>query len=267
MHSITVKNLNLFYGSNQALFDVNCSLSGGEVIVLLGSSGAGKSTFIRCLNLLETPKSGTLSIAGEEFDFNKGFTESQAQTLRRKVPMVFQNYNLWPHKTVLANLTYVPVTLKLLDISQAEKKAMSLLERLGIAEHASKYPLQLSGGQQQRVAICRALMMEPEVILFDEPTAALDPSMTGQVAQIINEFKGTGLTQVIVTHDVNFAKKIADYVVYFDKGRITEQGPAPQVFNNPTSPEFIKYLASTHGHAGDSQSTAGSIVDGTETSV
>ncbi|RIY33527.1 arginine ABC transporter ATP-binding protein ArtP [Psittacicella hinzii] len=243
MDNIEIKGLNLFYGQTQALFDVNCALPLGKVSVLLGKSGAGKSTFIRTLNLLELPSSGTLKIDNQVIDFNNKVSEKTAQLLRRKVGMVFQNYNLWPHKTVLENLTYAPVTLKLTSKEEAKTRAQKLLEVLQIAEHANKYPLQLSGGQQQRVAICRALMMQPEVLLYDEPTAALDPNITGQVARIVKDLASTGVTQIIVTHDVGFARQIADRVYYFESGRLVEQGEAEQMFNNPQTKEFKEYLA------------------------
>ncbi|RIY31915.1 arginine ABC transporter ATP-binding protein ArtP [Psittacicella melopsittaci] len=242
MHNIEVKNLNLFYGQTQALFDVNCSLEGGKVSVLLGKSGAGKSTFIRTLNLLELPSSGTLKIDQQVIDFSQKISDKQALLLRRKVGMVFQNYNLWPHKTVLENLIYAPVTLKLATKEQALKQAKELLAALQITAHADKYPLQLSGGQQQRVAICRALMMQPEVLLYDEPTAALDPNITGQVAKIIKNLSSTGVTQIIVTHDVGFARQVADKVYYFEAGRLVESGSAEQMFSNPQTPEFKEYL-------------------------
>ncbi|RIY35136.1 ATP-binding cassette domain-containing protein [Psittacicella gerlachiana] len=242
MQNIEIKNLNLFYGKTQALFDVNCTLEQGKVSVLLGKSGAGKSTFIRTLNLLEIPSSGTLNIDNQVIDFSKKVSDKQAQLLRRKVGMVFQNYNLWPHKTVLENLTYAPVTLKLLSKEQAKEQALKLLEILQIVEHADKYPLQLSGGQQQRVAICRALMMQPEVLLYDEPTAALDPNITGQVAKIIKDLASTGVTQIIVTHDVGFARQVADKVYYFEGGRLIEHGEAEQMFNHPQTSEFQEYL-------------------------
>ncbi|MFC6275972.1 ATP-binding cassette domain-containing protein [Psittacicella hinzii] len=242
MHKIKISNMNMFYGKTQALFDVSCELEQGKVSVLLGKSGAGKSTFIRTLNLLEVPASGKMEIVGMEVDFSKGISEAQALKLRRKVGMVFQNYNLWPHLTVLENLTYAPLTLKMLTKEQAIEKAQNLLARLQISEHAKKYPLQLSGGQQQRVAICRALMMNPEVLLYDEPTAALDPSITSQVAQIINELSSTGVTQIVVTHDVGFAKQIAHKVYYFEDGRLETTGTNPEIFNNPTNAKFQTYM-------------------------
>lgn len=243
-HGIQVTGMNHFYGSTQALFDINTQLPPSQVIVLLGASGAGKSTFLRTLNMLEMPSSGVLNIAGETFDFGKGVTEAQLQQLRKRVSMVFQQYHLWPHMSVLKNLTYVPVKLGMMSEADAQAKAKDLMTRLKIQDHAAKYPTQLSGGQQQRVAICRALMMNPEVLLYDEPTAALDPSITEQVGQIIREFRSTGVTQVVVTHDVGFAKSIADVVCYFDHGKLVEQGPASQLFSNPQSPELQEYLSS-----------------------
>lgn len=246
MSNIEIKGMNHFYGKSQALFDINCEFNVNEVVVILGASGAGKSTFIRTLNLLETPSAGTLKIANEVFDFSSKLSQKQILKLRRKISMVFQQYNLWPHLTVLENLTYVPTTLGLLSKEQAHQLAMDYLKRLQIIDHASKYPLQLSGGQQQRVAICRALMMQPEVLLYDEPTAALDPSITNQVSQIINEFRDQKMTQIVVTHDVGFAKTIADRVVFFHNGRIHEQGLAKDLFNNPQTIEFAEYLKSVN---------------------
>lgn len=246
MSNIEITGLNHFYGKVQALYDINCKFKENDVIVLLGHSGAGKSTLLRALNLLEIPSSGSLQIAGQTFDFSKKVSNADTLALRRKVGMVFQQYNLWPHLTVEENLTYVPTTLGFLSKDQAKQKAQEYLTRLHIADFAQKYPLQLSGGQQQRVAICRALMMAPEVLLYDEPTAALDPSITMQVSNIINEFRGQHMTQIVVTHDVGFAKTIADYVVFFHNGRVLEQGPAEKLFNHPETEVFAEYLKSVN---------------------
>lgn len=246
MSNIEITGLNHFYGKVQALHDINCKFKENDVIVLLGHSGAGKSTLLRALNLLEMPSSGSLHIAGQTFDFSKKVSNADTLALRRKVGMVFQQYNLWPHLTVEENLTYVPTTLGFLSKAEAKQKAQEYLTRLHIAEFAQKYPLQLSGGQQQRVAICRALMMAPEVLLYDEPTAALDPSITMQVSNIINEFRGQHMTQIVVTHDVGFAKTIADYVVFFHNGRVLEQGPADKLFNHPETEVFAEYLKSVN---------------------
>lgn len=206
--AIRVKNLNFFYGSSQALFDINLSAEEGDTVVLLGPSGAGKSTLIRTLNLLEVPASGELIIANSQFDLSEAKTNpKQICRLRQDVGMVFQQYHLWPHLTVIENLIEAPKKVLKLSDEQARSEALELLKRLRLAQFADRFPLHLSGGQQQRVAIARALMMKPQVLLFDEPTAALDPEITAQVVDIIKELQQTGITQVIVTHEVGVAKK------------------------------------------------------------
>ena len=206
--AISVKNLNFFYGSSQALFDINLDAQEGDTVVLLGPSGAGKSTLIRTLNLLEVPTSGELHIANNHFDLSKANNNPKAiRQLRQDVGMVFQQYNLWPHLTVIENLIEAPQKVLGISEEEAKKDALELLKRLRLEEHADRFPLHLSGGQQQRVAIARALMMKPQVLLFDEPTAALDPEITAQVVDIIKELQQTGITQVIVTHEVNVAQK------------------------------------------------------------
>ena len=240
--TISVKNLNFFYGANQALFNINLTANDGDVVVLLGPSGAGKSTLIRTLNLLEVPQAGELSIANNQFDLSANTDPKQIRQLRRDVGMVFQQYNLWPHMTVLQNLIEAP--MKILGVSEPEAKqqALELLQRLRLEEHAERFPLHLSGGQQQRVAIARALMMKPQVLLFDEPTAALDPEITAQIVSIIEELQQTGITQVIVTHEVNVAKKVATKVVYMEQGRIIEMGDKT-CFENPQTEKFKQYLS------------------------
>ena len=240
--TISVKNLNFFYGANQALFDINLTADDGDVVVLLGPSGAGKSTLIRTLNLLEVPQSGELSIANNQFDLSANTDPKQIRQLRRDVGMVFQQYHLWPHMTVLQNLIEAP--MKILGTSETEVKqqAMELLQRLRLEEHAARFPLHLSGGQQQRVAIARALMMKPQVLLFDEPTAALDPEITAQIVSIIEELQQTGITQVIVTHEVNVAKKVATKVVYMERGHIIEMGDN-SCFEQPKTEQFKHYLS------------------------
>lgn len=220
--AIRLHHVNFFYGSNQALFDINLNIEKGDVVVLLGPSGAGKSTLIRTLNLLEVPQEGTLEVAKHSFDLSAKMDAKQIALLRREVGMVFQQYHLWNHLTVLQNLIEAP--MKVLGISKEEAiiQAKTHLERLRLGEFAERFPLQLSGGQQQRVAIARALMMQPQVLLFDEPTAALDPEITAQVVDIIKELKNTGITQVIVTHEVGVARKVATKVVYMEKGHIIE---------------------------------------------
>lgn len=240
--TISVKNLNFFYGANQALFDINLTADDGDVVVLLGPSGAGKSTLIRTLNLLEVPQSGELSIANNQFDLSANNDPKQIRQLRRDVGMVFQQYHLWPHMTVLQNLIEAPIKILGTSETEAKQQAMELLQRLRLAEHAARFPLHLSGGQQQRVAIARALMMKPQVLLFDEPTAALDPEITAQIVSIIEELQQTGITQVIVTHEVNVAKKVATKVVYMERGHIIEMGDN-SCFEQPKTEQFKHYLS------------------------
>ena len=235
--TISVKNLNFFYGSSQALFDINLTAQEGDTVVLLGPSGAGKSTLIRTLNLLEVPQSGELGIANNTFDLSSVADPKKIRQLRQDVGMVFQQYNLWPHFTVIENLIEAPMKILGLDEETAKKQAIELLTRLRLEQFADRFPLQLSGGQQQRVAIARALMMKPQVLLFDEPTAALDPEITAQIVSIIQELQQTGITQVIVTHEVSMARKVATKVVYMEQGHIVESGDA-SCFENPQTEGF-----------------------------
>ena len=241
--TIRVKNLNFFYGSSQALFDINLEADEGDTVVLLGPSGAGKSTLIRTLNLLEVPKSGELSIANNDFNLSNAMANPKAiRQLRQDVGMVFQQYHLWPHLTVIENLIEAPMKVRGVSENEAKTDAMELLKRLRLEKLADRFPLHLSGGQQQRVAIARALMMKPQVLLFDEPTAALDPEITAQVVDIIKELQETGITQVIVTHEVNVAQKGATKVVYMEQGKIVEIGSA-DCFENPKTEQFKQYLS------------------------
>lgn len=241
--TIRVKNLNFFYGSSQALFDINLEANEGDTVVLLGPSGAGKSTLIRTLNLLEVPKSGELSIANNDFNLSNAIANPKAiRQLRQDVGMVFQQYNLWPHLTVIENLIEAPIKVRGVSENEAKADAMELLKRLRLEQLADRFPLHLSGGQQQRVAIARALMMKPQVLLFDEPTAALDPEITAQVVDIIKELQETGITQVIVTHEVSVAQKVATKVVYMEQGKIVEIGSA-DCFENPKTEQFKQYLS------------------------
>ena len=210
--------------------------------MLLGPSGAGKSSLLRVLNLLEMPRSGQLQIAGNQFDFKQAPGEKAIRELRQNVGMVFQQYNLWPHLTVVQNLIEAPCRVLGLTKAQAMERADKLLKRLRLTDFADRFPLHLSGGQQQRVAIARALMMEPQVLLFDEPTAALDPEITAQIVSIIRELAGTGITQVIVTHEVEVARKTASRVVYMENGHVVEQGDSSH-FTQPRTTEFANYLS------------------------
>ena len=241
--TIRVKNLNFFYGSSQALFNINLEANEGDTVVLLGPSGAGKSTLIRTLNLLEVPKSGELSLANNDFNLSNAIANPKAiRQLRQDVGMVFQQYHLWPHLTVIENLIEAPMKVRGVSENEAKTDAMELLKRLRLEQLADRFPLHLSGGQQQRVAIARALMMKPQVLLFDEPTAALDPEITAQVVDIIKELQETGITQVIVTHEVNVAQKVATKVVYMEQGKIVEIGSA-DCFENPKTEQFKQYLS------------------------
>lgn len=241
--AISVKNLNFFYGNKQALFDINLDAQEGDTVVLLGPSGAGKSTLIRTFNLLEVPQSGELAIANNHFDLSNTTSNPKAvRQLRQDVGMVFQQYNLWPHLTVLENLIEAPKKVLGISDEDAKKEALELLKRLRLEEHAERFPLHLSGGQQQRVAIARALVMKPQVLLFDEPTAALDPEITAQVVDIIQELQQTGITQVIVTHEVNVAQKVATKVVYMEQGKIVEMGGS-ECFEHPQTEQFKQYLS------------------------
>lgn len=240
--SIQLNGINCYYGVHQALFDITLDCPAGETLVLLGPSGAGKSSLLRVLNLLEMPRSGTLQIAGNHFDFTQAPGAKAIRELRQNVGMVFQQYNLWPHLSVVQNLIEAPCRVLGLSKDEARARAQKLLTRLRLTDFADRYPLHLSGGQQQRVAIARALMMEPQVLLFDEPTAALDPEITAQIVSIIRELAGTGITQVIVTHEVEVARKTASRVVYMENGHVVEQGDASH-FTQPTTEAFASYLS------------------------
>ncbi|MGR2942200.1 arginine ABC transporter ATP-binding protein ArtP [Vibrio vulnificus] len=239
--SIQVKSVNKSYDSNQILHNISFECAKGETLVLLGPSGAGKSSLLRVLNLLESADNGQLTIANQAFDFASSPSEVDGLLLRRKVGMVFQQYNLWPHLTVIENLIEAPIRVLGVAQTEAVEQAKEILATLQLADKADAWPLQLSGGQQQRVAIARALMMKPEVLLFDEPTAALDPEITNQVVKIISGLSDTGITQVVVTHEVDFAKKIASHVLYLEKGHIVEHG-TKQAFSEPQTRAFAEYL-------------------------
>ena len=237
---IQVSNLCKYYynGDLKAVDDVSYSISKGDVVVVIGPSGSGKSTFLRCLNLLEIPTSGEVIFDGTDITKAKKNIDEH----RRKMGMVFQHFNLFPHKTVLQNMTLAPMKVKKMSKEEAEAKAMQLLARVGLADRADTYPIQLSGGQKQRVAIVRALMMEPEVMLFDEPTSALDPEMVGEVLEVIRELAETGMTMVIVTHEMGFAREVGKRIVFMADGKIVEEGTPDQIFNHPQSPRLQDFL-------------------------
>ena len=235
---IYVKDLYKSFGSLEVLKGVNQHIARGEKVVVIGPSGSGKSTFLRCLNLLETPTRGVITVGGEEITGGK----VNINRVRRKMGMVFQQFNLFPHKTVLENIMLAPVHHQILSKEQAKKKAMALLERVNLSEKANAYPRQLSGGQQQRIAIVRALAMDPEVMLFDEPTSALDPEMVGEVLDVMKQLAVSGMTMVVVTHEMGFAREVGDRVLFMDEGVIMEEGPPDEVFNHTKTARAQDFL-------------------------
>ncbi len=238
---ISVKNLKKYYINNtvKALDDVSVDFEKGKVVVVIGPSGSGKSTLLRSLNLLEEPTDGEICVD----DSNILDKKTDINLVRRKMGMVFQQFNLFPHMTVLKNLTAAPMKLLKMPKAEAEKKAMELLKRVGLADRAGAYPAMLSGGQKQRVAIVRALMMNPEVMLFDEPTSALDPEMVGEVLDVMKELASEGMTMICVTHEMGFAKEVADRVVFMDEGKIVEDGTPEEIFENPRSDRLKSFFA------------------------
>lgn len=240
--SIKLNGINCFYGAHQALFDITLSCPEGETLVLLGPSGAGKSSLLRVLNLLEMPRSGTLAIAGNHFDFAKTPSDKAIRELRQNVGMVFQQYNLWPHLTVVQNLIEAPCRVLGLSKDQAMARAEKLLERLRLKPYSDRYPLHLSGGQQQRVAIARALAVKPKMMLFDEPTSALDPELRHEVLKVMQDLAEEGMTMVIVTHEIGFAEKVASRLIFIDKGRIAEDGNPQALIANPPSQRLQEFL-------------------------
>ncbi len=236
---IKVRGLKKSFGDNVVLDDVDIDIYKGEVLVIIGPSGCGKSTFLRCLNRLETPTGGEIYLDGTEITSPKTNINKE----RQKMMMVFQHFNLFPHMTILENLTIGPVKLKKIPKPEAEEKAMGILKRIGLTDKADAYPSQLSGGQKQRVAIGRALAMDPEVILFDEPTSALDPEMVGEVLEVMKELAKSGITMICVTHEMGFAREVASQIVFFDNGVIAEKGTPQEVLSNPKNERLQGFLA------------------------
>ncbi|MCP5382929.1 MAG: amino acid ABC transporter ATP-binding protein [Kordiimonadaceae bacterium] len=241
---IRLENVNKHYGSFQALNNINLEIKEGEVVCVIGPSGSGKSTMIRCINLLEQyDADGKITV--ENMSVQKG---KDLKQVRAEVGMVFQNFNLFPHLTILQNIMLAPLRVRRMSQEQAETLALSLLGKVGIAEQARKYPAQLSGGQQQRVAIARALAMEPKALLFDEPTSALDPEMVGEVLDVIRKLADTGVTMIIVTHEMGFARQVADRVIFMDCGQIVEQGTPTELFDNPKEVRTRNFLKAVLNH-------------------
>ncbi|MDF2802968.1 MAG: artM [Anaerocolumna sp.] len=236
---IKTNNLKKQFGSHIVLDGISETIEKGEKVVIIGPSGSGKSTFLRCLNLLEEPTAGEIWFEGQNITDPK----TDINVLRRKMGMVFQQFNLFPHLTVKENITLAPVQLGIMDKEQANIKAMSLLERIGLLEKAEAYPRQLSGGQKQRIAIVRALAMNPDVLLFDEPTSALDPEMVGEVLELMKELADDGMTMVVVTHEMGFAREVATRVLFIDEGIIKEQNEPEEFFKNPQNPRLKDFLS------------------------
>lgn len=235
---IETKDLKISFGELKVLKGITQTIKQGEKVVIIGPSGSGKSTFLRCLNLLETPDSGSILFEGNDITSKN----ADINLVRRQMGMVFQHFNLFPHLTVLKNITLAPVKLKLLSENQANEKAMELLERIGLADKANVYPSTLSGGQKQRIAIVRSLAMSPKVMLFDEPTSALDPEMVGEVLSVMKELAKGGMTMVVVTHEMGFAREVADRVVFMEDGIVAEEGTPSQIFDSPKSERLKKFL-------------------------
>ena len=236
---ITAHDLNLWYGDFKALKGISLDVGEREITALIGPSGCGKSTFLRCLNLLEQPTAGTITFAGTEITDPK----VNIDAMRRQMGMVFQHFNLFPHLTVKKNLELAPSLLKLKDKEAISKRADELLARVGLADKANVYPKSLSGGQQQRIAIARALAMNPDVILFDEPTSALDPEMVGEVLELMKELAHTGITMLVVTHEMGFAREVSNRVIFIDDGKIQEDEPPQELFTNPKHPRLKAFLS------------------------
>lgn len=242
--AIRIDKMNKYYGAFHALKDINLEVVKGEKVVICGPSGSGKSTLIRCINRLEEHQSGLIEVNGTPLDDNV----DNIDEIRREAGMVFQNFNLFPHMTVLENCTLAPVLARKIDRAEAEKTAMKYLERVKIPEQAHKYPGELSGGQQQRVAIARALCMAPQIMLFDEPTSALDPEMISEVLDVMVSLAEEGMTMVCVTHEMGFARRVADRVIFMAEGQIVEEGPPDQFFDNPQNERTKTFLSQIVGH-------------------
>ena len=236
---IDVKNLHKYFGSLEVLKGIDCHIDKGECVCVIGPSGSGKSTFLRCLNLLETPTKGDIVID----DMHLTEKDFDVDAMRKRVGMVFQHFNLFPHLTILENVTLAPIRHKMMTEEQAKEKAMELLNRVGVGDKADNYPAQLSGGQKQRVEIARSLALSPEVMLFDEPTSALDPEMVGEVLEVMKQLAQEGMTMVVVTHEMGFAREVANRVFFMDGGGILEEGTPEQIFDHPQEERTKTFLS------------------------
>ena len=236
---IDVKNLHKYFGSLEVLKGIDCHIDKGECVCVIGPSGSGKSTFLRCLNLLETPTKGDIVID----DMHLTEKDFDVDAMRKRVGMVFQHFNLFPHLTILENVTLAPIRHKMMTEEQAKEKAMELLNRVGVGDKADNYPAQLSGGQKQRVAIARSLALSPEVMLFDEPTSALDPEMVGEVLEVMKQLAKEGMTMVVVTHEMGFAREVANRVFFMDGGGILEEGTPEQILDHPQEERTKTFLS------------------------
>lgn len=235
---IEISQLHKTFGKNEVLKGIDLTIQKGEVVVIIGPSGSGKSTFLRCMNLLEQPTSGSIIFEGQDILAKN----AHINQLRQKMGMVFQSFNLFPHKTVLDNLTISPIKVKKEEEAKAKENALRLLEQVGLKEKSDSYPASLSGGQQQRVAIARALAMDPDVLLFDEPTSALDPEMVGEVLAVMKNLADKGMTMVVVTHEMGFAREVASRVIFMDEGVIQEEGTPSEIFGAPKNPRTQNFL-------------------------
>lgn len=239
---ISIKGLYKQFGSLEVLKGIDMEVEKGKVVVVIGPSGSGKTTMLRCLNVLETPTKGIISIEGQSLDFSKAVSKGAIASFRRLTGMVFQSYNLFPHKTALENVMEGPNIVKKESKESARKKAQALLEKVGLGDKVDYYPAQLSGGQQQRVGIARALAMEPEVMLFDEPTSALDPELVGEVLKVMKDLAQEGMTMIVVTHEMRFAREAADEVIFMDGGVVVERNKPEEIFTNPKEERTRKFL-------------------------
>ncbi|MEK4653306.1 amino acid ABC transporter ATP-binding protein [Niallia sp. FSL W8-0954] len=239
---ISIKGLSKHFGDLQVLKDINLEVEKGKVIVVIGPSGSGKTTMLRCLNILEIPTSGHITIENKQLDFSTKVTKKAITDFRKLTGMVFQSYNLFPHKTAIENVMEGPITVKKQSKEKTRMKAADLLNKVGLGDKIDFYPFQLSGGQQQRVGIARALAMEPKVMLFDEPTSALDPELVGEVLKVIKQLANEGMTMIIVTHEMKFAKEVADEVIFMDGGYIVEKGSPHEIFSEPKEARTRQFL-------------------------